>query len=256
MGNFINKLCDSSDENTNNQPMNSKQLNKDNIKKLLQDHKQIIEDKETKEIQKYLAKSKILRKPSVELSKQSFEYLRLLGQGAFGKVYLVKKKLTGQRFALKTIKKKTVFEKSRKLMMAKLERDIMGQLNHPNIVKLFYAFQDDYDLCYVMEYAEGGTLTSYISQQEPLSEFSTRCCAIEIINALDYMHNTVKTIHRDLKPENILVGESGHLKLTDFGLSKCKLLQNVLRILIFRERNKQSLASWNSLLHCPRNSPT
>lgn len=226
MGNFIITICDCnqtvpSSKKTNN-TLQKYKGSRINIRKMLNEHNKKLEERQTNEIQKYLVKSKMIRRSGIKMSKDNFEFQRLLGSGTFGKVYLVKMKSNSQLFALKTIKKKSVFEKLRKMMMAKLEKDIMGKLRHPNIVKFFYAFQDKHDLCYVMEYAEGGVLSSYISKDCPMSEFQSKCCAIEIINALDYMHNVARTIHRDLKPENILIDTDGHLKISDFGLSKCK----------------------------------
>lgn len=95
----------------------------------------------------------------------------------------------------------------------------MYQLDHPNIARLEYTFQDQASLFFIMEYAPNGDLSGIIKKEKKLSTELTRFFACEIINALEYMrkHNVA---HRDLKPENILLDSTCHLKVSDFGDSK------------------------------------
>lgn len=100
------------------------------------------------------------------------------------------------------------------------ERDLLRELNHPNIIKQYFTFQDDTNLYYVFEYASRGCLTKLISkiatyQKMPLE--LVKYYSIEILSALELMHSK-NIIHRDLKPENILITEDWHIKLVSYFL--------------------------------------
>lgn len=73
-----------------------------------------------------------------------------------------------------------------------------------------------------MDYIPGGELFKFLKKKGRFDVASTRFYAAEVLLALGYLHNDLDTIYRDLKPENILVDKDGHIKLTDFGLSKSK----------------------------------
>lgn len=105
------------------------------------------------------------------------------------------------------------------------ERQILAQVRSPFIVDMQFAFQTDEKLYLVMEFVAGGELFTYIQLQKrqnqisALSEEVIRFYAAEIVIALQHIHE-LGIVYRDLKPENVLVGADGHIKLTDFGLSK------------------------------------
>lgn len=153
-----------------------------------------------------------------ELKIDDFDMIRFLGDGAYGKVNLVKCKFNGLEYALKILDKKRVakYDKVENVMR---EKDIMYQLDHPNIARLEYTFQDQASLFFIMEYAPNGDLSGIIKKEKKLSTELTRFFACEIINALEYMRKH-KVAHRDLKPENILLDATCHLKVSDFGDSK------------------------------------
>ena len=94
------------------------------------------------------------------------------------------------------------------------------------MVKLHYSFQDDQRIYFCIDFVPGGELFRLLKQYRKFSASQTRFYAGEVLLALQYLHENLKIIYRDLKPENILVEESGHLKLTDFGLSKCNSILN------------------------------
>jgi len=94
------------------------------------------------------------------------------------------------------------------------------KLIHPFIVGLHYAFQDKANLYLVTEFMQGGELFFHLGKEHTFSEERAKFYICEIILALEYIHKN-NYIYRDLKPENILMDKSGHIKLTDFGLSKC-----------------------------------
>lgn len=153
---------------------------------------------------------------------QDFERMDVLGEGGYGKVFLVRRKNTNAQFALKRVKKR-LLGKELRLKDAMNEKNIMLRSAHPFIVKLHCSFQDNKYLYYCMEYAEGGALFSYMRQQGRLSERTTRFYIAQVVLALQYLHEQCKCIYRDLKPENLLLDRTGYLKLTDFGLSTSEI---------------------------------
>uniref|UniRef100_A0A8C4HQM4 non-specific serine/threonine protein kinase n=1 Tax=Dicentrarchus labrax TaxID=13489 RepID=A0A8C4HQM4_DICLA len=149
-----------------------------------------------------------------------FELLKVLGQGSFGKVFLVRKILgpdAGQLYAMKVLKKASL--KVRDRVRTKMERDILVEVNHPFIVKLHYAFQTEGKLYLILDFLRGGDVFTRLSKEVMFTEEDVKFYLAELALALDHLHN-LGIVYRDLKPENILLDEAGHIKLTDFGLSK------------------------------------
>ncbi|KAM5229454.1 ribosomal protein S6 kinase alpha-2 isoform 3-T3 [Ctenodactylus gundi] len=149
-----------------------------------------------------------------------FELLKVLGQGSYGKVFLVRKVTgsdTGQLYAMKVLKKATL--KVRDRVRSKMERDILAEVNHPFIVKLHYAFQTEGKLYLILDFLRGGDLFTRLSKEVMFTEEDVKFYLAELALALDHLHG-LGIIYRDLKPENILLDEEGHIKITDFGLSK------------------------------------
>ncbi|CAO2628809.1 Ribosomal protein S6 kinase alpha-2 [Lemmus lemmus] len=149
-----------------------------------------------------------------------FELLKVLGQGSYGKVFLVRKVTgsdAGQLYAMKVLKKATL--KVRDRVRSKMERDILAEVNHPFIVKLHYAFQTEGKLYLILDFLRGGDLFTRLSKEVMFTEEDVKFYLAELALALDHLHS-LGIIYRDLKPENILLDEEGHIKITDFGLSK------------------------------------
>ncbi|NP_001305865.2 ribosomal protein S6 kinase alpha-2 isoform c [Homo sapiens] len=149
-----------------------------------------------------------------------FELLKVLGQGSYGKVFLVRKVKgsdAGQLYAMKVLKKATL--KVRDRVRSKMERDILAEVNHPFIVKLHYAFQTEGKLYLILDFLRGGDLFTRLSKEVMFTEEDVKFYLAELALALDHLHS-LGIIYRDLKPENILLDEEGHIKITDFGLSK------------------------------------
>lgn len=153
-----------------------------------------------------------------DLTIDDLEMIRFLGDGSYGKVNLVKCKLNKSEYALKILDKKRV-AKYDKINNVMREKDIMFELEHPNIARLEMTFQDPQSLFFLMEYASNGDLAGLIKREKKLTPDVIRFYACEIINALEHMRDH-KVVHRDLKPENILLDASYHIKITDFGDSK------------------------------------
>jgi ribosomal protein S6 kinase beta len=147
-----------------------------------------------------------------------FELLRVVGQGAFGKVFQVRKKDTGDILAMKVMVKNKIVERNQGDYM-KAERDILTKVVHPFIVQLRYSFQTSSKLYLLLDYINGGHLFYQLLRQGIFSEDLGRLYSAEIVSAVSHLHSR-GIIHRDLKPENILLDHEGHVKLTDFGLAK------------------------------------
>ncbi|KAJ0979187.1 hypothetical protein J5N97_014661 [Dioscorea zingiberensis] len=147
-----------------------------------------------------------------------FEILKLVGQGAFGKVFQVRMKGTLEIYAMKVMRKDKIMEKNHAEYM-KAERDILTKIDHPFIVQLRYSFQTKYRLYLVLDFVNGGHLFFQLFHQGLFREDLARVYTAEIVSAVSHLHAN-GIMHRDLKPENILLDADGHAMLTDFGLAK------------------------------------
>ncbi|XP_055841412.1 ribosomal protein S6 kinase 2 beta [Episyrphus balteatus] len=149
-----------------------------------------------------------------------FELLRVLGEGSFGKVFLVRKiigKDAGALYAMKVLKKATLKVKDR--VRSTNERKILADVGHAFIVKLHYAFQTPGKLYLILDFLRGGDLFTRLSKEVMFTEEDVKFYLAELALAMNHLHQ-LGIIYRDLKPENILLDEHGHIALTDFGLSK------------------------------------
>nr|GMC79175.1 serine/threonine-protein kinase AtPK2/AtPK19-like [Ipomoea batatas] len=149
---------------------------------------------------------------------EDFEVMKVVGQGAFGKVFQVKKKGTSEIYAMKVMRKDKIMEKNHAEYM-KAERDILTKMDHPFVVQLRYSFQTKYRLYLVLDFINGGHLFFQLYRQGLFREDLARIYTAEIVSAVSHLHGN-GIMHRDLKPENILLDEDGHAMLTDFGLAK------------------------------------
>ena len=154
----------------------------------------------------------------IKLSFHDFEKLKVLGKGSFGEVLLVKLKANKKYYAMKILLKKQVKLRHQEIH-TKAERDLMVKINCPFIVNIKFAFQDEYKLYIITEFMQGGEMFFHLHKEKKFSNEKTRFYIVEIILAIEFLHKN-KMLYRDLKPENIMVDASGHIKLTDFGLSK------------------------------------
>ncbi|XP_072714838.1 microtubule-associated serine/threonine-protein kinase 4 isoform X2 [Ciconia boyciana] len=161
---------------------------------------------------------KLQRKPR----ESDFETIKLISNGAYGAVYFVRHKETRQRFAMKKINKQNLILRNQ-IQQAFVERDILTFAENPFVVSMYCSFETRRHLCMVMEYVEGGDCATLMKNMGPLPVDMARMYFAETVLALEYLHN-YGIVHRDLKPDNLLVTSMGHIKLTDFGLSKVGLM--------------------------------
>lgn len=142
---------------------------------------------------------------------QDYELGEIIGQGKFGSVILCRKKVTGEQFACKTLRKRedTVHR----------EVEIMQHLSgHPGVVTLKAVYEDTEYFRLVMELCSGGRLLDQMAKQGQHSEHRAANLIKELMLVIKYCHE-MGVVHRDIKPENILLSTSGQIKLADFGLA-------------------------------------
>ncbi|CAO3595486.1 unnamed protein product [Absidia cylindrospora] len=159
---------------------------------------------------------------------KDYDIIKPISKGAFGSVFLAKKRLTGDYYAIKFLKKSDMIAKNQ-VTNVKAERMIlMTQTDSPFVTKLYYTFQSKDYLYLVLEYLNGGDCSALIKVLGRLPEDWTRNYLAEVTLGLGYLYNK-NIIHRDLKPDNLLIDQNGHLKLTDFGLSRIGFLDRRVR---------------------------
>jgi serine/threonine-protein kinase RIM15 len=167
---------------------------------------------------------------AVPPSIKDFEIIKPISKGAFGSVYLSKKKSTGDYYAIKVLKKADMVAKNQ-VTNVKAERAIMMWQGESDFVaKLYWTFSSKDYLYLVMEYLNGGDCASLIKVLGGLPEDWAKKYLGEVILGVEHLHNR-GIVHRDLKPDNLLIDQKGHLKLTDFGLSRMGLIGRQKRVL-------------------------
>lgn len=150
-----------------------------------------------------------------------FETIKCIGKGSFAKVMMVKKKDTGKTYAMKCLTKKDLVRR-KQIKHTMTEREVIANIKHPFIVTCHFAFQTDTKLYLVTDFFNGGELFYHLKNDSAFSCARARFYAAEIVLALECLHNH-GIIYRDMKPENLLLDADGHIRLTDFGLSKDSL---------------------------------
>ena len=183
------------------------------------------------------------------LTIESFDLLRVIGKGSFGKVMQVRKKDTGRIYALKTIRKAHIVSRH-EVTHTLAERTVLGQVTNPFIVgcvsirrlptllhivmltvligltrSLKFSFQTADKLYLGLPYTNGGELFHHLQNEGRFSEERSRFYAAELLCALEHLHS-FHVIYRDLKPENILLDYNGHIALCDFGLCKLNMSES------------------------------
>ena len=156
-----------------------------------------------------------------EATIKDFTILSTIGEGSFGKVFLVSHNKTKSKYAIKRISKLDKNNQEGKTYF-KREIEIMYKIHQSNIVRLFNHFEDNEYCYFVMEYIENGNLFEQPAWKNNKCFPSNDVAKIikEIICAVYYLHNMdPPIIHRDIKPENVLIDKNGVAKLTDFGWS-------------------------------------
>uniref|UniRef100_A0AAX7SGI9 Ribosomal protein S6 kinase n=1 Tax=Astatotilapia calliptera TaxID=8154 RepID=A0AAX7SGI9_ASTCA len=154
---------------------------------------------------------------------ENFELLKVLGTGAYGKVFLVRKNSghdVSQLYAMKVLKKAAIVQKAKTTEHTRTERQVLEHIRQsPFLVTLHYAFQTQSKLHLILDYVSGGEMFTHLYQRDHFPEEAVQIYIGEIILALEHLHK-LGIVYRDIKLENILLDSDGHVVLTDFGLSK------------------------------------
>ncbi|CAG9581342.1 unnamed protein product [Danaus chrysippus] len=151
-----------------------------------------------------------------------FTIIKPISRGAFGKVFLAHKKSNEEQlYAIKVMKKSDMINKNMVTQVV-TERNALALSRSPFCVHLFYSLQSASSVYLVMEYMVGGDMKSLLGVYGFLEEPMAVFYIAEVTLALEYLHKH-NIVHRDLKPDNMLISKSGHVKLTDFGLSKIEI---------------------------------
>ncbi|XP_077978773.1 serine/threonine-protein kinase greatwall-like [Glandiceps talaboti] len=165
-------------------------------------------------------------KPNIQgPSIQDFKIVKPISRGAFGKVFLGRHKTKDKLYAIKVMKKADMINKNM-IQQVTAERDALALSKSPFVVHLYYSFQTTASIYLVMEYLIGGDIKSLLHVCGYFDEDMAIIYTAEVILALEYLHSH-GIVHRDLKPDNLLIANDGHIKLTDFGLSKISLNRRI-----------------------------
>ncbi|KAG5982620.1 hypothetical protein E4U55_001663 [Claviceps digitariae] len=150
---------------------------------------------------------------------RDFSFGRVLGEGSYSTVYLATDRQTLKEYAIKVLEKRHII-KEKKIKYVNIEKNTLNRLTeHPGIVRLYYTFQDETSLYYVLDLCNGGELLGVLKRTGTFDLDCVRFYGAQILDSIDYMHSR-GVIHRDLKPENVLLDDQMHVKITDFGTAK------------------------------------
>ncbi|KAI7554072.1 Pkinase-domain-containing protein [Hortaea werneckii] len=160
--------------------------------------------------------------PTTRLLKKGvkdFNFGRTLGEGSYSTVLAATDRQTLKEYAIKVLDKRHII-KEKKVKYVNIERDTLNRLTeHPGVVRLYYTFQDERSLYFVLDLCAGGELLGVLKRLGRMEMEGARFYGSQILDSVAYMHSR-GVIHRDLKPENVLLDGGMHVKITDFGTAK------------------------------------
>jgi eukaryotic-like serine/threonine-protein kinase len=157
-----------------------------------------------------------------ELAGQSLGGYQLeeeIGRGSMGMVYRGKQIALGREVAIKVLPRSLAKDASYVARFIR-EAQIIAGLNHPNIVQIYDAGQQNGLLYFVMEYVQGPTIGNLLQIDDTMPQHLAAEYAAQIADALDSAYKERNVIHRDIKPENLMLDRWGKIKVMDFGLAR------------------------------------
>lgn len=148
-----------------------------------------------------------------------YEIHEIVGKGGYGEVKRVVHKITGETRAMKIIKKESCDESYLKTLTNEI--NILRNLDHPHIIKLFEIYQDSHSIYMIQEFMGGGEVFNFSKNKKTLNETIAARVIKQVLQAVNYLHSK-SIVHRDLKPENLLLDTDNQwdIKVIDFGLSR------------------------------------
>ncbi|ODV97044.1 hypothetical protein PACTADRAFT_29183, partial [Pachysolen tannophilus NRRL Y-2460] len=148
-----------------------------------------------------------------------FKFGKSLGEGSYSTVILATDKTTDKNYAIKVLDKRHII-KEKKVKYVNIEKNTLNRLGKRNgIIHLYFTFQDESSLYFVLDYAPNGELLTLIKKFGSMNEECVRYYGAQVLDGVKYMHDN-GVIHRDLKPENILIDSQMRAQITDFGTAK------------------------------------
>lgn len=136
-----------------------------------------------------------------KVSLEDFDMLSVIGKGGFGKVLLVRKKDTREKFAMKVLLKDFII-KRKEVQHTKVEREILATVSHPFLVSLHHAFHTQSKLYLIVDFVSGGELYFHLRKKKQFPEDQAKFFMAELAMALAHLHS-LDICYRDLKPENV-----------------------------------------------------
>lgn len=167
-----------------------------------------------------------------------FKFIKVIGKGAFSKVYLAENLHNNKEYAIK-LTDKSYLEKENRLHYFYIEKEIMMSLDHPLIAKVYSGFEHENLIGIVMDYYKNGDLFDFINLNKPLKLDVIKHITAQLVNALEYLRSK-GICHRDLKPENILLDEEFYIKIADFTTAKVKNKEFNKKTLTFEDKSKRN----------------
>ncbi|PHH69627.1 hypothetical protein CDD80_6608 [Ophiocordyceps camponoti-rufipedis] len=150
---------------------------------------------------------------------RDFSFGRILGEGSYSTVYHATDRQTLKEYAIKVLEKRHII-KEKKIKYVNIEKNTLNRLTeHQGVVRLYYTFQDETSLYYVLDLCNGGELLGVLKKTGTFDVACARFYGAQILDSIDYMHSR-GVVHRDLKPENVLLDDHMHIKITDFGTAR------------------------------------
>ncbi|AMD20945.1 HEL336Cp [Eremothecium sinecaudum] len=170
---------------------------------------------------------------------KDFKFGEALGDGSYSTVVLATCIESGKKYAAKILNKEYLI-KQKKVKYVNIEKNTLQRLNSSRIsgiIKLYFTFQDEANLYFILEYAPNGDLLSLMKKYNTLNEDCTRYYGAQILDAISHLHKH-GIVHRDIKPENILLDKTMKVKLTDFGTAKLLDIQEETKSYDLHTRSK------------------
>lgn len=155
-----------------------------------------------------------------------YELEEEIGRGSMGMVYRGRQIALRREVAVKVLSQALAKDASYVARFIR-EAQIIAGLNHPNIVQIFDAGQQNGLLYFVMEYVQGPTIASLLQLDGAIPQYLAAEYGAQIADALDSAYSELNVIHRDIKPENLMLDRWGKIKVMDFGLARALGLQKI-----------------------------
>ena len=156
----------------------------------------------------------------ININIEDLYFVKILGNGKFGKVYLVHN--MKHFYAIKNTPLKKIYQNKHLIKYYLNEKNIMLKINHPFVVKLVKTLKNKDNLFFLIEYIDGISLKSYLDKKrknELKNIQETTFYGGILLTTINFLHNK-KILHRDIKPDNLMINKNGYLKIIDFGISK------------------------------------